>query len=93
MSQSKDRELKRTYGLTIEEYNLLLRLQNYVCAICRRSEVARTSTKHRTRTLAVDHCHLTQKIRGLLCHKCNTGIGNFNDSAQLLQAAIQYLGK
>lgn len=84
-------DLKKNYGITLEFYYELLTKQNHVCAICKRPEFA---LDHRTglpRALAVDHCHITGKIRGLLCTNCNRGLGKFNDRIDLLQNAISYL--
>lgn len=61
---------------------------NGKCAICEEPE-----SKERWRCLAVDHCHNTGKIRQLLCWKCNSGLGLFNDDKQLLTNAIKYLTK
>ena len=74
--------LKRNFGITEEQYDEMVKSQNGVCAICKRVGARR---------LAVDHCHTTNNVRGLLCHKCNRGIGNFNDSTELLRNAISYL--
>jgi hypothetical protein len=67
------------------EYAKLLIEQNNSCAIC---GVSATELK---RELSVDHNHETGKIRGLLCHHCNIGLGNFKDSTTLLSVAIEYL--
>lgn len=75
--------LRRNFGITIEEYNALLEKQNGVCAICQ--------SKHKTMRLSVDHCHKTGKVRGLLCGRCNTGIGMLLDSPELVTAAKKYL--
>jgi len=85
-------KLWRTFGLTIEAYNSLSEEQGGVCAICKEPEKALSSNgfiKH----LAVDHCHDTGKVRGLLCHHCNVGIGSLGDSVDLLKEAINYLNK
>ena len=79
------RRLKQ-YGLTIDEYERLIVQQNGVCAICRKRE------KQRTR-LSVDHNHETGVIRGLLCVRCNAGIGQFLDDPMLLRTAAVYLEK
>jgi hypothetical protein len=65
--------------------------QNGVCAICGQPEVAIDKRTNIIKLLAVDHDHQTGKVRGLLCQKCNHGIGNFNDNQVNLQLAIQYL--
>lgn len=79
-------KLKRTYNFSVEEYNILLKEQNYSCRICKTTEPTETKTK-----FCVDHCHTTGKVRGLLCNKCNAGIGMFNDNPDLLVSAISYL--
>jgi len=78
--------LKNKYGLTNESYSGLLKYQNNLCAICEKECES-------GRSLAVDHCHETGIVRGLLCRKCNVGIGNFRDSTNLLNKAIAYLEK
>lgn len=75
-------DLERLYGCTINEYEKRLESQSGVCAIC---------SKESGRNLAVDHCHNTSNIRGLLCDRCNQGLGYFNDNPQILRAAAQYL--
>ena len=74
-------------GITLEEYKALLRVQGNSCAVCSKSE------KEEGRALAIDHCHETKKIRGLLCTNCNTGLGNFKDDVDKLRSAIEYLDK
>lgn len=78
-------DLKRGYGMTHEDYDALLYRQNLGCAICGR--------RPEKRALAVDHCHETGRVRGLLCHKCNPGIGIFCDDPALLLKAADYLLK
>jgi hypothetical protein len=89
--ENKDRQtnglLVRIYGITLEDYNRMLSEQNDCCAIC---------GKHKDnfqRGLSVDHNHVTHKVRALLCHKCNTGLGNLGDDINILQKAIDYLNK
>jgi hypothetical protein len=84
--RTKDSALKRLFGISIEEYDKMFQKQNGVCAICYRKEVA-----SHIRSLAVDHCHKTGKVRGLLCTSCNQGIGHLKDSVVLLENAIRYL--
>lgn len=77
------RHIKRKYGLSREDYAEMLAAQNGCCYIC---EIPSDNKR-----LYVDHCHSTGIVRGLLCHHCNTGIGNFEDDPKLLAAAIEYL--
>jgi hypothetical protein len=81
----KNRTLKRLYGITLETYNLLLEKQNHSCAICNKPQ------NQLTLPLCVDHCHSTGKVRGLLCKRCNSGLGFFNDNVDLCKSAVSYL--
>jgi Autographiviridae endonuclease VII len=76
----------RSYGLTEEDYDRLLKIQNGVCAICHKPE-----THNRSKVLSIDHCHKTNKVRGLLCHRCNAGLGQFYDDTEIMKSAINYL--
>ena len=73
---------KRCYGMSLADYDALLALHGGVCAIC---------GKKSKRRLVVDHCHSLNKVRGLLCDKCNLGLGMFDDDIDRLRAAIAYL--
>jgi len=75
------------YGIDIEDYNSLLDKQDGKCAICYSKNFGRAGAKH----FVVDHCHRNGKVRGLLCHRCNMGIGFFNDSENTLLCAMNYL--
>jgi hypothetical protein len=77
--------LRKRYNITPDRYNEILEEQGGVCFICKGKETSVYSK------LAVDHCHATMKIRGLLCSHCNKGLGNFRDKIELLEAAINYL--
>lgn len=77
--------LRKWYGLSIEEYERLFEAQKGCCAICGRPQ---DEQKFR---LAVDHCHETGVVRGLLCSPCNTGLGSLADSPELLRIAADYL--
>lgn len=79
--------LKQRLGINITDYKLMLDSQNNKCAICFKD---RTMFKKR---LAVDHCHKTGKIRGLLCSSCNTSIGLLEESIDRLNSAIKYLSR
>ena len=76
-------KLMKLYGITEEEWAERYRAQDGRCAIC--------FERGEAETLAVDHCHETNTVRGLLCRGCNTGLGSFNDNIAYLQRAIAYL--
>lgn len=76
--------LKRTYGISVEAYDEMLAAQGGVCAICGRRPRDDIS-------LHVDHCHITGRLRGLLCFRCNNGVGDFGHDPTLLMAALGYL--
>ena len=78
--------LQASTGLTLEAFNELLAQQDNKCAIC-----GLESESDRFGRLHVDHCHETNHIRGLLCHRCNTALGLLKDNPKLLLAAIDYL--
>ena len=79
-------KFKRQYGISLEQYEEMLQNQGHGCAIC-----GAKKPSERTKYFAVDHCHDTGKVRGLLCTKCNRGLGLFNDRTDMLQKAIKYL--
>jgi len=72
------------YGITKDQYDSLLKSQSNGCKIC-------GNNNENNRALAIDHCHKTGKIRGLLCGNCNRGLGQFKDNKELLSKAIKYL--
>jgi hypothetical protein len=87
----KNHKLKKAYGITLDQYNKLLLKQNNKCCIC---EVDNNGKyKNKKRAFAVDHCHKTNKIRGLLCSDCNIALGLLKDNTNYLQTAIKYLNK
>lgn len=75
--------LKTKYGISMNDYDELLRAQDFKCAICEETPIRRS--------LCVDHDHDTGAIRGLLCDSCNTGLGRFKDSPEALRKAADYL--
>lgn len=85
---SKEYHLKTRYNLTKEDYTNLLINQNHKCAICGVDEQELPNKK-----LYVDHNHETGKVRELLCHSCNVGLGLMKESIQTLSKAIAYLDK
>ena len=87
-SSVRSQYLKRNYGLTFEEFDLMLTHQDNSCAICKG-----TKTYGRHKRFTVDHDHSTGKIRGLLCHRCNTALGLIGDDIHTLKSMIKYLEK
>jgi hypothetical protein len=84
--KQKDRRFRYSYGITLEQYNQMSESQLGVCLICKRKSLNRWGIE-----LCVDHCHETGKVRGLLCDKCNKGLGQFEDNISVLECAIEYL--
>lgn len=76
----KDVRLRSKYGITLGMFDEMYAAQKGLCAICRKRQGT-----------AVDHNHLTGKIRGLLCVPCNAGLGNFKENTEWLQNAMEYL--
>ena len=81
------RHLKRKYGITFDDYLRMLSEQGGACAICGTTK----PSNGRIKRWAVDHNHETKKVRALLCHCCNHGIGSFKENIQFLDAAKRYL--
>lgn len=73
-------KLEKIYGLSRDKYDKLM--SNAVCAICKTSD-----------TLVIDHCHISGKVRGVLCRMCNVGIGHFLENKEILKSAIIYINK
>lgn len=88
--------LKKMYNMSLDDYEKMLLECHGVCSICKKPETSKPtvlkSTKL-TRLLVVDHNHETGKIRGLLCDKCNRGLGYFKENIINLKEAIKYLKK
>ena len=95
LRQKRDWYVHSKYGITMEEYTNMYLEQNGVCAICLNPETA-TEGKgidRKVKNLSVDHDHKTNRVRGLLCFKCNTVLGKIDDSVETLKRAISYLEK
>ena len=82
----KRSKFKTQYGITLDDYYSMLKRQGDGCGICKEK-----TPGGRTKFFVVDHCHTTGKVRGLLCTKCNRGLGLFNDNTDKLLNAINYL--
>lgn len=75
--------LKRTYGVSVEEYDLMLEEQDCKCKVCKAPLDGRNSH--------LDHCHITGKVCSILCVNCNTAIGNLREDPELIQKALDYV--
>jgi hypothetical protein len=85
----KARALRDSFGISLEEYHEMLAAQGGKCAICGNGN---DGTRHgKLKALAVDHCHKTGKVRGLLCESCNQGIGKLKDDPSVLRKAADYI--
>ena len=83
--QARKNRLKFKYNLTIEQYQELYKQQNGNCAICKRDLMSFKKNP------AIDHDHITGKVRGLLCNNCNSGIGLLKDNYKICLDAAMYL--
>jgi|LauGreDrversion4_2_1035121.scaffolds.fasta_scaffold1300472_1 hypothetical protein len=85
-------QIKAKYGISKEDYLNLVERQDNKCAICGEAETAPNHWKqNQPRRLAIDHCHETGIIRGLLCYRCNTTLGKVEDNPTLLRNMAAYL--
>lgn len=80
----RSRKLKFNYGITLQERDDMLLAQNSRCALCKTEDPG-------AKGWCVDHCHATNKVRGILCNSCNLMLGYSKDRAETLAAAIKYL--
>lgn len=81
----KNRIILKKFGISLDDYNKMFEKQKGCCGICN------THQSEFNISLAIDHCHTTGKIRGLLCNHCNMGIGLFNENIKTLEKSIEYL--
>ena len=81
----RDIQLRHAYGIGVEEYDRILATQDGGCAVCG------VAINPNGRRLAVDHCHITGRVRGLLCHLCNVAIGAMRDDPTRLRSAALYV--
>jgi len=84
----RNAELQRRYGITQQDYEVMIAEQNNQCAICNATE---PGGRHNRGYFVVDHCHTTGKVRKLLCNNCNTALGLVGDNTHILQSMIEYL--
>jgi len=89
--QKRNYRYLKMYGISLDAYNELLQKQHGVCGICKQPEIAIDNRTNQPRNLAVDHCHATGQVRGLLCTNCNNMLGRSKDNVVILANAIDYL--
>ena len=81
-THARNAHLKRNYGITLEDEKAILDSQGGVCAICKTENPK-----------AVDHCHTTNVVRGVLCHNCNVVLGLVGENTETLESMILYLNE
>lgn len=86
--KKKAARLRLQYGMTLDQFAALMEAQGFGCAICGYSD-----TRDKKMFPAIDHCHRTNVVRGILCMNCNMGIGKFKDDPKRLRRAAKYLSR
>jgi transposase-like protein len=89
----EDSQLRRKYKITIEVFNQIRDQQDNRCAICKQKEKQLHSKTKETMPLAIDHDHKTGEIRGLLCDRCNRGLGLLFEDIKIIEETIKYIEK
>jgi hypothetical protein len=84
-AKRREQKFEYKYGITVDQAESMFLAQGSCCAICKSTEPGSKIGWH------TDHCHSAGKVRGILCHSCNVGLGYFKDKISTLQAAINYL--
>ena len=87
----RNARFKQNFGISLDDYNLMIEAQDGRCAICGNPENTIDKRTGNTRNLSVDHDHSTGLVRGLICRTCNVGIGFFKDNPSLLRACADYI--
>ena len=91
--KNRNNQLKRLYGISLNEYNQILEEQGGLCKICGTDNPkGRKTGRGNVTSLYVDHCHNTGKVRGLLCNTCNRAMGYIGEDTNTLKSMIEYLG-
>lgn len=88
----KDYQLQKVYGITLEQFNIMLERQKYKCAICKEMEIC-TQKNGNLYPLCVDHNHTTGQIRELLCRRCNMALGLLREDRLIIEEMKMYLDK
>ena len=88
--RERNLHLKRAFNLDEEEYDALIEAQGGICACCGNKETLLDPRSNRPRKLAIDHCHVTGRVRALLCAACNTAFGLLNEDPFRIEALLRY---
>lgn len=92
--KARDGRLKRVYGISGETFLSMIEAQNLQCPLCQQPlDINENNGRQKGRKPHVDHCHNTGVVRGVLCYKCNVGLGSFGDDIDTLTRAVEYLQK
>jgi hypothetical protein len=91
--KGREKNLRHFYGITVAEYNALLEKQGNKCAICETTDPGgrKSGRGGGANIFVVDHCHDTNKVRGILCHRCNRSIGVIGENVGTLHSMVEYL--
>lgn len=91
----KAAHLLSNYGMRLHEFESMFAAQDGRCKLCDHEVIAfpKAGSGHHPNRACVDHCHTTNKIRGILCAPCNSGLGYFRDRTEVLGRAIAYLNE
>ncbi len=88
---ARNSQLFKKFGITLQQYELMLKSQNGVCAICNQPETATDNRNGKVKLLAIDHSHKTGNIRSLLCNRCNLLLGRIEVDIERSKKMIIYL--
>lgn len=87
----KNYDLQKKYGITLDDFMGMYEHQNGCCKVCKQAVEKFSTSKQKQDAAVVDHCHVTGKVRGLLCQTCNRALGLLNDDLQLIRRLAEYL--
>ena len=91
--RKRERQLKKSFGLTIDDYNKKLQTQDGLCAICKKPESSLNAHSSGILPLAIDHDHQTGKVRDLLCSRCNQALGLLREDVEIAKNLVTYIQK
>jgi hypothetical protein len=89
---AREKRLMKEYNMTIADYDAMLLEQEGNCKVCSKPHSGNVNGDT-NKPMFIDHCHTSGKVRGLLCHNCNTALGHIKDDVELATKLIKYLGE